>query len=108
MEEGVGWVRRTKLDEMQESLATFEPIGEEHAPKMVRKKSVAKKPSEDVPICQGSGTHTFTKKDVQTRYELFMENPIFQPYAINYDALTEFGIRDEVEALIGRMNGNSS
>lgn len=44
---------------------------------MVRKKAIAKKTSEDVPIIQGSGTLTFTEKDQETRYELYMQKPIF-------------------------------
>nr|GMD98826.1 uncharacterized protein LOC109148764 isoform X2 [Ipomoea batatas] len=63
---------------------------------MGRKKAIAKKPSKDVPIRQGSGHLHFTAKDVHDHYELYVTKSIFQPYVIHFDALTEFGIRDEV------------
>nr|GMD76296.1 hypothetical protein GOBAR_AA35343 [Ipomoea batatas] len=91
----------TEEDEIEELYATNDPIGEEPPPKMRRTKSIAKKPAPKVPQVRGSGTLRFNSAAQRERYQTFMQKPIVPPYMINLDTLEEFGIREEVEALLG-------
>nr|GMD48989.1 hypothetical protein Iba_chr10fCG11570 [Ipomoea batatas] len=91
----------TEEDEMEELYATSDPIGEEPSPKMTRNKSIAKKPAPKVPQVRGSGTLRFNSAEQRERYQAYMQKPVVPPYVINLDTLEEFGIREEVEALLG-------
>nr|GMD44008.1 hypothetical protein GOBAR_AA35343 [Ipomoea batatas] len=68
---------------------------------MTRNKSIAKKPAPKVPQVRGSGTLRFNSAEQRERYQLYMQKPVVPPYVIKLDALEEFGIREEVEALLG-------
>nr|GLL46806.1 hypothetical protein GOBAR_AA35343 [Ipomoea trifida] len=91
----------TEEDEMEELYATNDPIGEEPPPKMTRNKSLAKKPAPKIPQVCGSGTLRFNSAEHRERYQLYMQKPVVPPYMIKLDTLEEFGIREEVEALLG-------
>nr|GMD34575.1 hypothetical protein GOBAR_AA35343 [Ipomoea batatas] len=68
---------------------------------MPRSKSIAKKPAPKVPQVRGSGTLRFNSAEQRERYQAYMQKPVVPPYVINLDTLEEFGIREEVEALLG-------
>nr|GMD34973.1 transmembrane protein, putative [Ipomoea batatas] len=68
---------------------------------MTRNKSIAKKPAPKVPQVRGSGTLRFNSAEQRERYQAYMQKPVVPPYVINLDTLEEFGIREEVEALLG-------
>nr|GMD06516.1 hypothetical protein GOBAR_AA35343 [Ipomoea batatas] len=68
---------------------------------MRRSKSIAKKPTPKVPQVRGSGTLRFNSAEQRERYQAYMQKPVVPPYVINLDTLEEFGIREEVEALLG-------
>nr|GMD46957.1 hypothetical protein GOBAR_AA35343 [Ipomoea batatas] len=68
---------------------------------MPRNKSIAKKPAPKVPQVRGSGTLRFNSAEQRERYQAYMQKPIVPPYVIKLDTLEEFGIREEVEALLG-------
>nr|GMD73042.1 hypothetical protein Iba_chr12fCG14490 [Ipomoea batatas] len=91
----------TEEDEVEELYATSDPIREEPPPKMTRNKSIAKKPTPKVPQVRGSGTLRFNSAEQRERYQLYMQKPVVPPYVLKLDTLEEFGIREEVEALLG-------
>nr|GLL37638.1 hypothetical protein GOBAR_AA35343 [Ipomoea trifida] len=91
----------TLEDEVEELYATCDPIGEEPPPKMTRNKSIGKKPAPKVPQIRGSGTLRFNSAEQRERYQLYMQKPVVPPYVIKLDTLEEFGIKEEVEALLG-------
>nr|GME09383.1 hypothetical protein GOBAR_AA35343 [Ipomoea batatas] len=68
---------------------------------MTRNKSIAKKPAPKVPQVRGSGTLRFNSAEQRERYQLYMQKPVVPPYVLKLDTLEEFGIREEVEALLG-------
>nr|GMD66326.1 hypothetical protein GOBAR_AA35343 [Ipomoea batatas] len=68
---------------------------------MPRNKSIAKKPAPKVPQVRGSGTLRFNSAEQRERYQAYMQKPVVPPYVIKLDTLEEFGIREEVEALLG-------
>nr|GMC64008.1 Transposon Ty3-I Gag-Pol polyprotein [Ipomoea batatas] len=68
---------------------------------MTRNKSIVKKPAPKVPQVRGSGTLRFNSGEQREQYQLYMQKPVVPPYVIKLDTLEEFGIREEVEALLG-------
>nr|GME11606.1 hypothetical protein GOBAR_AA35343 [Ipomoea batatas] len=68
---------------------------------MPRSKSLAKKPAPKIPQVRGSGTLRFNSAEQRERYQAYMQKPVVPPYVIKLDTLEEFGIREEVEALLG-------
>nr|GMD77129.1 hypothetical protein GOBAR_AA35343 [Ipomoea batatas] len=68
---------------------------------MTRNKCIAKKPAPKVPQVRGSGTLRFNSAEQRERYHLYMQKPVVPPYVIKLDTLEEFGIKEEVEALLG-------